>query len=129
MFGLAVSVQNKLPDGGCVNVLTLVVHEFVVPLKPVTTSVKVRDPLMLLKVREPLVDTNPASVSVADAAFVEFQVTVVEPLNGTSVGLAEMVQLGACWVCVCTVVWHVFVPPGPETTKVKVRVPVMFENV
>lgn len=95
-FGLAVSVQNKLPDGGWVNVLTFVEHEFVMPLKPVTMSVKVREPVILLKVREPLVETEPASVSVADDALFEFHVTVVEPLNGTREGFAEIEQLGAC---------------------------------
>lgn len=53
-------------------------------------------PVMFENVREPLVDTEPASVSVADVALFEFHVTVVEPPKFTVLGFAKMEQLGVC---------------------------------
>jgi hypothetical protein len=91
--------------------------------------VNVRSLVRLEKVREPFVDTDPSPESVADVAPDEFHTTIVDPPNDTVLGLANTEHVGGCCCCTKTVLSHVAVPPGPDTRSVKVRVPVMFENV
>src|SRR3989344_8946314 len=70
---------------------------------------------ILLTTLEPLSAIEPMPWLIdAEVAFVEFHVSVEEPPYCTELGLAEMVQLGACCGWTVTVVWQFAGPPGPS---------------